>query len=134
MTALPKLFVVLILALASLPAASVANAAADDVAVKDLANGLRVIVKPDLRAPVVVSMVWYRIGSVDEQGGVTGVAHVLEHMMFKGTKADATTPLPAATTPAISRRCTSPHCRCRSGSKPTAWPIWCCRRKSLPRN
>ena len=87
MTALPKLFVVLILALASLPAASAANAVADDVAVKDLANGLRVIVKPDLRAPVVVSMVWYRIGSVDEQGGVTGVAHVLEHMMFKGTKA-----------------------------------------------
>lgn len=87
MTALPKLFVVLMLAFAGLPAASAANAAADDVAVKELANGLRVIVKPDRRAPVVVSMVWYRIGSVDEQGGVTGVAHVLEHMMFKGTKA-----------------------------------------------
>ena len=54
---------------------------------KTLANGLRVIVKPDRRAPVAVSMVWYRIGSVDEQGGITGVAHVLEHMMFKGTKA-----------------------------------------------
>ena len=57
-----------------------------DVAVKSLANGLRVVVRPDHRAPVVVSMVWYRIGSVDEQNGVTGVAHVLEHMMFKGTK------------------------------------------------
>ncbi len=57
-----------------------------DVAVRELANGLRVIVKTDRRAPVVVSMVWYRIGSVDEQSGVTGVAHVLEHMMFKGTR------------------------------------------------
>ncbi|MBX9904509.1 MAG: insulinase family protein [Burkholderiales bacterium] len=58
----------------------------DQVAVRELANGLRVVVKPDRRAPVVVSMVWYRIGSVDEQNGVTGVAHVLEHMMFKGTR------------------------------------------------
>jgi zinc protease len=56
------------------------------VAERELANGLRVIVKPDRRAPVAVTMVWYRIGSVDEQNGVTGVAHVLEHMMFKGTK------------------------------------------------
>ena len=52
-----------------------------------LANGMRVIVKPDRRAPVVVVMVWYRVGSIDEVNGVTGVAHVLEHMMFKGTKA-----------------------------------------------
>ena len=51
-----------------------------------LANGLRVIVQPDHRAPVVVSMVWYRVGSVDEVNGATGVAHALEHMMFKGTK------------------------------------------------
>jgi zinc protease len=51
-----------------------------------LANGFRVIVKEDTRAPVVVSMVWYRAGSIDEVNGKTGVAHVLEHMMFKGTK------------------------------------------------
>lgn len=51
-----------------------------------LANGMRVIVKPDHRAPVVVSMVWYRVGSMDEHNGTTGVAHVLEHMLFKGTK------------------------------------------------
>ena len=50
-----------------------------------LANGMRVIVKPDRRAPVVVSMVWYKVGSVDEFNGTTGVAHALEHMMFKGT-------------------------------------------------
>jgi zinc protease len=51
-----------------------------------LANGMRVIVKPDHRAPVAVSMVWYKVGSVDEFNGTTGVAHVLEHMMFKGTR------------------------------------------------
>ena len=53
-----------------------------------LANGMQVIVKTDRRAPVVVSMVWYKVGSVDEVNGVTGVAHVLEHMMFKGTKSN----------------------------------------------
>ncbi|MCS6785522.1 MAG: insulinase family protein [Thiobacillaceae bacterium] len=51
-----------------------------------LANGLKVIVKPDRRAPVVVSQLWYRAGSMDESYGLTGVAHVLEHMMFKGTR------------------------------------------------
>jgi zinc protease len=52
-----------------------------------LANGLRLIVKEDRRAPTVVHMVWYRAGSMDETNGTTGVAHVLEHMMFKGTPA-----------------------------------------------
>jgi zinc protease len=51
-----------------------------------LANGMRILVQTDRRAPVVVSMVWYRAGGVDEHNGVTGVAHVLEHMMFKGTQ------------------------------------------------
>lgn len=50
-----------------------------------LKNGLRVIVKEDHRAPTAVQMVWYRIGSMDEVDGASGVAHVLEHMMFKGT-------------------------------------------------
>lgn len=50
-----------------------------------LANGLRIIVKEDRRAPTVAHMVWYRAGSMDETNGTTGVAHVLEHMMFKGT-------------------------------------------------
>lgn len=50
-----------------------------------LKNGLRVIVKEDHRAPTAVQMVWYRIGSMDEVDGKSGVAHVLEHMMFKGT-------------------------------------------------
>ncbi|MBT9538803.1 pitrilysin family protein [Thiobacillus sp.] len=51
-----------------------------------LDNGMRVIVQEDHRAPVMVSQVWYRAGSMDEFNGTTGVAHVLEHMMFKGTK------------------------------------------------
>ena len=51
-----------------------------------LDNGLRLIVNEDHRAPVVVSQVWYQAGSIDEVNGKTGVAHVLEHMMFKGTK------------------------------------------------
>ena len=50
-----------------------------------LKNGLRVIVKEDRRAPTAVQMVWYRVGSIDEVDGTSGVAHVLEHMMFKGT-------------------------------------------------
>lgn len=51
-----------------------------------LDNGMKVIVQEDHRAPVVVSQVWYRAGALDEVNGKTGVAHVLEHMMFKGTK------------------------------------------------
>jgi zinc protease len=50
-----------------------------------LANGLRVIVKEDHRSPVVVSQVWYKVGSQDEPDGITGISHALEHMMFKGT-------------------------------------------------
>ncbi len=51
-----------------------------------LDNGLKLIVKPDHRAPVMVSQIWYKVGSSYEHGGITGVSHVLEHMMFKGTK------------------------------------------------
>ncbi|HEY0844378.1 MAG TPA: pitrilysin family protein [Noviherbaspirillum sp.] len=51
-----------------------------------LTNGMKVIVKEDHRAPTVAHMVWYKAGSMDEQNGMTGLAHVLEHMMFKGTK------------------------------------------------
>jgi len=53
---------------------------------KTLANGLHVIVKEDHRAPTVVQMVWYRAGAIDEVDGTSGLAHMLEHMMFKGTK------------------------------------------------
>jgi zinc protease len=50
-----------------------------------LANGLTVIVKPDRLAPTAVHMLWVRVGSMDEVDGTSGVAHLLEHMMFKGT-------------------------------------------------
>jgi zinc protease len=51
-----------------------------------LANGLQVVVIENHRAPVVTHMVWYRVGAADEQPGKTGIAHFLEHLMFKGTK------------------------------------------------
>jgi zinc protease len=51
-----------------------------------LDNGLTVIVKPDHRAPTAIHMLWVRVGSIDEVDGASGVAHVLEHMMFKGTE------------------------------------------------
>ena len=50
-----------------------------------LKNGMTLIIKPDHRAPTAVHMVWVRVGSMDEVDGTSGVAHVLEHMMFKGT-------------------------------------------------
>jgi len=51
-----------------------------------LDNGLKVLVQEDHRAPVAVTQVWYKVGSSYEYGGITGVSHMLEHMMFKGTK------------------------------------------------
>ena len=72
-------------ALLAAVAASSAGAQTD-VQERTLANGLRVIVKEDHRAPTAVHMVWYRAGSMDEVSGTSGVAHVLEHMMFKGTR------------------------------------------------
>jgi zinc protease len=56
-----------------------------DVTNFKLANGMEVVVIPDHRAPVVTHMVWYRVGSADEVSGKSGLAHFLEHLMFKGT-------------------------------------------------
>jgi zinc protease len=50
-----------------------------------LNNGLKILVKEDHRAPIAVSMIWYNVGSADEPGGITGVSHAIEHIMFKGT-------------------------------------------------
>jgi zinc protease len=83
-----------------------------------LANGLTLIVKPDRRAPTAVHMLWVRAGAMDEVDGTSGVAHVLEHMLFKGTPdvgvgefsrrvaalAGAKTPSPRVTTQAITSR------------------------------
>ncbi|MDN8954869.1 insulinase family protein, partial [Staphylococcus aureus] len=51
-----------------------------------LKNGMQLIVQPDRRAPTAVHMGWVRVGSVDEVDGTSGVAHALEHMMFKGSR------------------------------------------------
>ena len=74
------------LAAICLPVSGNAFATQSDTHEYQLKNGLRLIVRQDHRAPTVVHMVWYRAGSMDEVNGKTGVAHVLEHMMFKGTK------------------------------------------------
>lgn len=79
-------FHLLCAALAAALTAAPALAAQGDVHEHTLANGMRIIVMEDHRAPTVASMVWYKAGSMDELSGATGVAHVLEHMMFKGTK------------------------------------------------
>lgn len=61
------------------------TAKADEVTTYRLDNGMEVVVIEDHRAPVVVHMVWYRVGSADEPVGASGVAHYLEHLLFKGT-------------------------------------------------
>ncbi|MCL6414172.1 insulinase family protein [Aestuariirhabdus sp. Z084] len=76
--------------LALLLAGSWAIAATSNTHEYVLPNGLKLIVREDHRAPVVVSQVWYRVGSSYETVGRTGLAHVLEHMMFKDTKHLAT--------------------------------------------
>jgi zinc protease len=80
-----KSFRQLFLGLLALALPASPGIAQSDTAEHKLANGMRVIVKTDRRAPVAVMMLLYQVGSVDEVNGVTGVAHVLEHMMFKGT-------------------------------------------------
>ncbi len=60
-------------------------AAVPDVSHFTLKNGLDVVVIPDRRTPVVTHMMWYRVGAADEEPGKSGLAHFLEHLMFKGT-------------------------------------------------
>jgi len=68
----------------ALPSAGFATGA--DIAHTKLSNGLEIVVIPDRRAPVVTHMVWYRVGGADEPRGKSGIAHFLEHLMFKGTE------------------------------------------------
>jgi len=65
---------------------AVVSSAKEAVREYTLDNGLKLIVKEDHRAPIMVSQVWYKVGSSYEHDGITGVSHVLEHMMFKGTE------------------------------------------------
>ena len=60
--------------------------AAPKIASFTLDNGLKVVVIPDRRAPVITHMLWYKVGAADEPPGKSGIAHFLEHLMFKGTE------------------------------------------------
>ena len=71
---------------ASIAASQAAQSAGLDIGGFTLANGLEVVVVPDHRVPVVTHMIWYRVGSADEPPGKSGIAHFLEHLMFKGTE------------------------------------------------
>lgn len=81
----PTLLAPMLFALLAFSAAAAAGAATNSFE-KQLPNGLRVIVTEDHRAPTAVHMVWYHVGAMDEVDGHSGLAHALEHMMFKGTK------------------------------------------------
>jgi len=76
----------LALAVGAAAATTASAATGPEVAHFTLANGLEVVVVPDHRAPVVTHMVWYRVGAADETPGKSGLAHFLEHLMFKGTE------------------------------------------------
>jgi zinc protease len=78
---LPLLAIALAATLISGPAS-----AEPDVADFTLSNGLEVVVIPDHRTPVVTHMIWYKVGGADELAGRSGLAHFLEHLMFKGTE------------------------------------------------
>jgi len=69
----------------SVAAVAAQKAPSEHVREFTLANGLDVVVIPDHRAPVVTQMVWYKAGAADEPPGTSGIAHFLEHLMFKGT-------------------------------------------------
>ncbi|CAN5666028.1 pitrilysin family protein [soil metagenome] len=69
-----------------LPLAPSGAAADDTVTTFTLANGLEAVVIEDHRAPVVTQMVWYNVGAADDPPGQSGIAHYLEHLMFKGTE------------------------------------------------
>jgi predicted Zn-dependent peptidase len=80
-------FVVLAVIAAALASLALpARALNVDVSHFTLDNGMQVVVIPDHRAPVVTHMVWYRVGSADEPKGKAGIAHFLEHLLFKGTE------------------------------------------------
>lgn len=82
MTRLKRLLpILLVLLVAAVPA----RALDIDLSTFTLDNGMQVVVIPDRRAPVVTHMVWYKVGAADEPQGKAGIAHFLEHLMFKGT-------------------------------------------------
>lgn len=83
---LPALFAAAAAFLAFGPSGEASASSGPDISHFKLANGMEVVVIPDRRVPVVTHMVWYKVGSADEQPGKSGIAHFLEHLMFKGTE------------------------------------------------
>jgi zinc protease len=80
-----SLVVIVALAASAASTSLSAETAGPNVAHFTLANGLEVVVVPDHRVPVLTHMIWYKVGSADEPPGTSGIAHFLEHLMFKGT-------------------------------------------------
>ncbi len=80
-----QLSTVMVLPMLALNPAAFAAASATRATEFKLGNGMQVVVIPDARAPVITHMVWYRVGAADEQRGTSGIAHFLEHLMFKST-------------------------------------------------
>jgi zinc protease len=80
-----SLMAIFMLAMTSLASSAITVKAEARATEFKLANGMQVVVIPDRRAPVVTHMVWYRVGAADEPKGVSGIAHFLEHLMFKST-------------------------------------------------
>ncbi len=85
-----KRVIVLALVSALSTPALAAEQAGPEIADFTLANGLELVVIPDHRAPVVTHMIWYKVGAADETPGKSGLAHFLEHLMFKGTAKNPT--------------------------------------------
>lgn len=81
-----KVLVKLLLLFSGLTLPLLSFAAINKVHAYRLKNGLQLIVKEDHRSPVVLSSIWYKVGGSYEHDGITGISHVLEHMMFRGTK------------------------------------------------
>ncbi|UZE48293.1 insulinase family protein [Rhodopseudomonas sp. P2A-2r] len=78
-------FATLALLLTPIAGASAQTVTSERPTTFTLGNGMQVVVIPDHRTPVVTQMVWYKVGSADETAGKSGLAHFLEHLMFKGT-------------------------------------------------
>jgi len=81
-----KRVVTLSLAVLVLAALAAAGSITLDVKEQTLGNGMKILVIPNPGVPRVVGHVYYKVGSINERPGITGIAHVHEHMMFKGTK------------------------------------------------
>jgi len=83
-------FLIVLAAAAMISTGASAQSSGPNISHFTLANGLEVVVIPDRRAPVITHMIWYKVGAADETPGKSGLAHFLEHLMFKGTAKNPT--------------------------------------------